>query len=244
VDIRRLSAITLIAAAAVLSCHTNVGQRRFDLPGVVLWAWERPEDLRFLDPRRAGVAFVAATAVISRNGNVSFHPRTQSLLLPLNAAVLGVVHVDSPLEHDTIQPGAFLSVLSDVAALPNLRGIQIDFEARKSERNFYSAVLKSIPHQMRTPIGITALASWCTGDRWLDAEPIVEAVPMFFRMGKHVSRDAATQGAVCRSSIGLSTDEPWPAHQAAGIRRIYLFNPRTWTRADYLSALHRIEEWK
>jgi hypothetical protein len=152
--------------------------------------------------------------------------------------------VDSALKHDLVQPRAFLSGLSSVAALPNLRGIQIDFEARKSERNFYSALLKSMPPEMRTPIGITALASWCTGDRWLDAEPIVEAVPMFFRMGKRVSRDAATHGAVCRSSIGLSTDEPWPAHRAAGIRRIYLFNPRAWTQADYLSALHRIEDWK
>jgi hypothetical protein len=244
VGIRTLSAITLIAAAAALSCHTNSRQRRFDLPGVVLWAWERPEDLRFLDPRRAGVAFVAATAAISGNGNVSLRPRTQSLLLPPNAAVLAVVHVDSALKHDLVQPRAFLSGLSSVAALPNLRGIQIDFEARKSERNFYSALLKSMPPEMRTPIGITALASWCTGDRWLDAEPIVEAVPMFFRMGKRVSRDAATHGAVCRSSIGLSTDEPWPAHRAAGIRRIYLFNPRAWTQADYLSALHRIEDWK
>ena len=35
------------------------------LPAVVLWAWERPEDLRFLAGREAGVAFLAATVRFS-----------------------------------------------------------------------------------------------------------------------------------------------------------------------------------
>src|SRR5438309_12019664 len=72
-----LSAFALIAAALAWSWHTSLRQHGFDLPNVVLWAWERPEDLRFIDPQRTGVAFLAATVSISSNGSVCFRPRMQ-----------------------------------------------------------------------------------------------------------------------------------------------------------------------
>jgi hypothetical protein len=39
---------------------------------------------------------------------------------------------------------------------------------------------------------------------------------------------------LCRSSIGLSTDEPWPASLAAlnPSTRVYLFAPRPWQPAE------------
>ena len=37
------------------------------MPRVVLWAWERPVDLRFIDPRKAGVAFLARTIHLRGN---------------------------------------------------------------------------------------------------------------------------------------------------------------------------------
>ena len=39
------------------------------VPLLVLWAWERPEDLRFLDPIRVGVAFLAATVRLWAEGS-------------------------------------------------------------------------------------------------------------------------------------------------------------------------------
>lgn len=94
------------------------------------------------------------------------------------------------------------------------------------------------------PISITALVSWCAGDRWLDHEPVVEAVPMLFRMGRHESDDVFIESSICRSSIGLSIDEPWPTRRPAGIDRVYLFSPHAWTQDDYVSALRRIQDWK
>jgi hypothetical protein len=32
-----------------------------EMPKKMIWAWERPEDLRFLDPKEFGVAFLAQT---------------------------------------------------------------------------------------------------------------------------------------------------------------------------------------
>jgi hypothetical protein len=244
VRIPQFFVVPLVAIALVWSCHTRSNQQRFDLPGIVLWAWERPEDLRFIDPERTGVAFVAATALICSNGSISFRPRTQRLELPTHAALVPVVHVEAQPHPENVQMQALISGICEVASLPNVRGVQIDFEARRSERSFYRSLLESMRRQTDKPIGITALASWCIGDRWLDGEPIVEAVPMFFRMGRRESRDAVSQSSVCRSSIGLSTDERWPTRRAAGVSRIYLFNPRSWNRADYLAALRRIQDWK
>jgi hypothetical protein len=165
--------------------------------------------------------------------------------LPPRAAVLAVIRIDAPLQHETVETQSLISGLREIAELPNVRGLQIDFDARRSDRNLYRTLLESM--RVRTaakPIGITALASWCAGDRWLDQEPIVEAVPMFFRMGRGESREMAIESSVCRSSIGLSTDELWPARRPAGISRIYLFSPRAWTEANYFAALHRIQDWK
>jgi hypothetical protein len=239
-----LSAFALIAAALAWSWHTSLRQHGFDLPNVVLWAWERPEDLRFIDPQRTGVAFLAATVSISSNGSVCFQPRMQGLELPARAAVLAVVRIESPPRHENVQTQALISGIREIAGLPKVRGIQIDFDARASEREFYGALLESLQTKTDQPIGVTALASWCIGDRWLDGEPIVEAVPMFFRMGRHESRDAAAESSVCRSSIGLSLDEPWPARRPPGIDRIYLFSPHAWTEGNYRAALQRVQGWK
>src|ERR1039458_2560605 len=48
------------------------------VPPLVLWAWERPEDLRFLNPKLTGVAFLAGTVRLGPDG-LSFPPRLQPL---------------------------------------------------------------------------------------------------------------------------------------------------------------------
>ncbi len=240
----RLHAITLLAAAMCGGCAPRVHESGLDLPNVVLWAWERPEDLRFLDPVQTGVAFLAATALIERDGSVLFHPRTQRILLPATTPVLAVVRIASPFQHHEVQAQPLLAGLGEIARLPKVRGVQIDFDARASERNFYRTLLERMRVLTPKPISVTALASWCSGDRWLDREPITEAVPMFFRLGKGESHDMSIESSICSTSIGLSTDEPWPAKRPPGIDRIYLFSPHSWTQPDYLAAVNRIRNWK
>jgi hypothetical protein len=65
--------------AAVVWIWCGCRQRPDLLPGfprLVLWAWERPERLEFLDPRSAGVAFLART-VSWHAGQITSHPRLQ-----------------------------------------------------------------------------------------------------------------------------------------------------------------------
>lgn len=85
---------------------------------------------------------------------------------------------------------------------------------------------------------MTALASFCVGDRWLRDLPVDEAVPMIFRMGADdkTIRNLLAGGEdfrepLCRRSYGLASDEPLDAKLDASRRR-YVFNPRAWTQAD------------
>src|ERR1700730_1014768 len=64
------------------------------IPRVVLWAWERPTDLRFINPNETGVAFLARTIRL-RSGEVLMRPRLQPLNLPEGARVIAVARVET-----------------------------------------------------------------------------------------------------------------------------------------------------
>src|SRR5579863_2301895 len=63
-------ALTALAALAYRPQHDPLPQ----FPRTMVWAWERPEKLDFIDPREVGVAFLARTVYI-RGGVVTVRPR-------------------------------------------------------------------------------------------------------------------------------------------------------------------------
>src|SRR3954471_2936111 len=77
------------APMAVLMMFSLAGDRMHsirpgvavDLPPLMLWAWDRDDDLRFLDIRDTGVAFLAATLTLRGEG-VVLAPRRNPLALP------------------------------------------------------------------------------------------------------------------------------------------------------------------
>jgi len=75
-------------------------------PRLVYWAWERPEDLRFADPRNEAVAFLASSVELLLY-SVRVHPRMQPLLIPPGVQLLAVVriysHSDQPAALDERQ---------------------------------------------------------------------------------------------------------------------------------------------
>ena len=216
------------------------------MPGLVLWAWERPEDLRFIDSATTGVAYLAATVDVQVDGTARFHPRQQPLRLPRNTSLIAVIRIESPPRYVLPDPAGFADSLAGITQQQDVKALQIDYDARASERGFYRALLAELRRKTRLPIGITALASWCSGDRWIDGQPLAEAVPMFFRMGQSESRNMSINAPGCNHSIGLSTDEAWPANRPRGLRadaRIYVFNPHAWTKTDYEGVVRRVKEW-
>ena len=209
------------------------------LPRVILWAWERPVDLHFIDPNETGVAFLARTIQISAN-EVVVRPRLQPLELPDGASVIAVARIETDKkrkpELSDFQTEKLIRAIAEMAKLPNVSNIQIDFDATESERSFYRSVIFAVRKRVPTTVGlaITALASWCTDDDWISDLPIDEAVPMLFRMGpdRVTIRNRLASGdefpaRPCRSSYGIATDEPLLNLSAA--KRLYVFNPDSWT---------------
>ena len=244
--------VLLGAAAALLSGGTGgAAPSEGAAPALVVWAWERPEDLRFLTAPseiavQVGFVEVAGDRVRARG-------RRFPLLADSARVTTAMVHV----QIDPRTPAAWTPAVraaTAAAALGYLRAAnlpraQVDFEVRRSQR----AVLLDLLHDVRAglPPGVrlsmTALASWC-GEDWLGAAPVDEVVPMLFRMGPTGEALKATLAAGgdlrdprCRSALAVSTDAPI-ARAPAG-RRVYLFSPRSWTAADFERERREVATW-
>lgn len=212
-------------------------------PRLVLWAWEHPEDLRFIDPNSTGVAFLARTITLHGRQVIS-RPRLQPLRVPPDTSLMAVVRIES---HGPDLPKPDMVALDAVRAanLPKVKALQIDFDAKRSERVWYAALLGSLRRRLNPTVllSMTALSSWCDGDRWIGDVPVNDAVPMLFRMGRGEApprRDFRL--AICRSSIGVATDE-LPVSAPRG-RRLFVFHRRSWTEADYRDALQLARRWQ
>jgi hypothetical protein len=215
--------------------------RLASFPQTILWAWERPEDLRFVDPREVGIAYLACTIGLRGDG-VAVRPRLQPISYPPEAVRIAVFRVETDRERrpslSVGQRRAVVAAVLDRARDAGVAGVQIDFDAALSQRAFYRDLLVDLRDGLpaSTPLSMTALASWAVHDRWLEGLPVDEVVPMLFRMGADGKRvraylDAGEDFAepLCRTSVGFSTDEP-RAKVPPG-RRVYLFSPTSWTRA-------------
>ena len=207
-------------------------------PSTFLWAWENPEDLRFVGTR-AGVAFLSRTVILSGD-NVAIKPRMQRLLVGPKTRLMAVVRIetDRPKLSPTQRVKVVEAILS-AAKAKNLEGIQIDFDAKRSEREFYRALLEDVRKKLPESMGlsITALASWCMGDNWVEGLPVDEVVPMLFRMGAErdiIRRDWS--GGQCGGALGLSTDEPAVGRPTA---KVYWFHPGPWDKQAAEKAINR-----
>ncbi|MBI5473702.1 MAG: DUF3142 domain-containing protein [Ignavibacteriae bacterium] len=225
-------------------------ERMTRIPKLVLWAWERPEDLRFINSQQVGVAFLAKTIVL-RGRQVIERPRLQPLRVNPGTPLIGVIRFESSMDEPStldsnVCEETVASVLQ-VASMKGLHAIQIDFDARVSERSFYSRVVRIVRHKLPDTLGlsITALTSWCFGDRWLESLPVDEAVPMLFRMGadhhsivQRLSAGETFEPAVCKGSLGISMDE-FPRSLPHG-RRTYVFNPLPWHLDTYTHLIEKL----
>jgi uncharacterized protein DUF3142 len=221
-------------------------------PPIVLWAWERPELLDFIDPNAVGVAFLARTLHLS-GPDVIVRPRLQPLSVPHDAKIMAVVRLASdrlrPPDLSPQQLQLATAAIAEVSSIHGIQALQIDFDAGVSERAFYRNVLQKLRRQLPAsmPLSITALASWCIFDDWLTGLPVDEVVPMVFRMGADQDRirrylaHGDFRVASCRRSLGLSTDEPRPVLRAR--RRLYLFHPQAWRPEAMARMFEEVGRW-
>jgi hypothetical protein len=216
------------------------------VPALVLWAWERPEDLRGLAADSA-VAFLAQTLVVDA-ARVHVSPRRHPLHVSLSTPLIAVTRIETAPQAGGARPlddvaNDIARAIADTATLPRVVAVQVDFDAVLSERTLYRRVLGSLRDMLdrRTSLSMTALASWCMDDAWLEGLPVDEVVPMLFRMGptqpdrEHAA--AAIRAPACHSAVGTALDEPLNLRRAH--RRVYVFSPKPWTDAGVAEARKR-----
>lgn len=249
---RQILALIFAFSLSILSGSCSNQRRReinhrliSEMPHTILWAWERPEDLRFLDTEKFGVAYLAQTLYLE-NDEVVFRPRRQSLEISPATYLIAVTRIETNknrAERPTLSDSQKDSVVRLIKASlerPNVRAVQIDFDVKVSEREFYKRVVNQIKKDLPAdvPLSITSLASWCVADSWFDDFPVDEAVPMAFRMGADSDRvrEYLISGndwrePLCLGSYGFSVDEPLKFERKPD-RRVYYFNSKSWTKSD------------
>lgn len=242
VEIRILLAILLTTACLHLKPdagpHHGLSNRMKRLPSRTLWAWERPEDLSLIDPSSTAIAWLDQTLLVG--ANVTPVARHQPMAYPTAAIRIAVVRIEvqsgTDIEGERGQSLAreVASAVLTSAAVPGVSALQIDFDATRSQRGFYSELLRDLRSSMpaEMALSITALASWCSYDDWIGNLPVDEAVPMFFRMEPDRRRspedlpEFRIREPLCAGSAGISTRERWPI--GLGGKRIYIFADRGW----------------
>jgi len=230
------------------------GGRMSGFPKIILWAWERPEELSFIDTREVGVAFLARTLYL-RGEKVIVRPRLQPLRVPTGTVLMAVVRIESnrsePPKLSSGQRAAVVSAIADLTRIPTVAAIQVDFEATASQRAFYRDLLFDLRRQLpdSMALSITARASWCIYDNWLSGLPVDEAVPMLFRMGPdrsqvllYLEAGRDFRPAICRHSLGISTDEPVPRLPSG--RRVYIFHPHVWSPEAMHKIIKEVQKWQ
>ena len=135
------------------------------MPMKFLWAWERPEDLRFLDPKEYGVAFLAQTIYLEQ-GNITPKRRRVPLEVAPGTYLIAVTRIETA--KDNAKRPAFDAAMIERTAglikatleLPDVKGVQVDFDAVVSERNSYRELMRKLKAALsEPPAGAPAAAS-------------------------------------------------------------------------------------
>lgn len=215
------------------------------MPPKILWAWERAEDLRFVDTDQFGVAFLAQTLFL-QNEEIIYKPRRQPLEIAPGTYLIAVTRIETSKEggkrptFSSSQVEKIVALVKNTLERPNVRAVQIDYDAVGSERKFYRELMTKLKNRLPgdTPLTMTALASWCAGDAWFNDFPVDEAVPMAFEMGADDDRVRSFLAAgndwrepLCKGSYGISVDEPLNVDFKPN-RRFYYFKSKAWEKSD------------
>jgi hypothetical protein len=140
--------LVLLASDQNISARTRMP---IDMPALVLWAWDRDDDLSFIDIRDTAVAYLAAT-VILRGKSVFLTPRHHPLATPQGTRLIAVAHVEvdryEPPVMSDAQALAFAETLAALRAIRPGEFLQIDFEATASQRAFFVQAVAALRERL------------------------------------------------------------------------------------------------
>jgi hypothetical protein len=207
-------------------------------PALTIWSWDYPQDLSFIRPDEAAVAYYAGTAYV-RGQRVFFKPRTKELKLAAGVVAYPVLRIESSghARPDNAVYNQLQRLVDELQSRHHSSIFQIDFDATEDEHQFYSGLLRAIRKKLplSTKLQITVLASWCSGDIWPEKTLYNEKIAMLFSMGSGSGRILSRFDIGENSCIGLSIDEPRLNRRLkdsgliSGARKIFVFSSRPWS---------------
>jgi len=220
-------------------------------PRLMVWSWQHNDDLSYLDISKAGIAYLVGQYTITGD-DVVFERNLSRIKTPEDIYRVAAVRLEvKQLDKSKIEALADnLSGKIVASALDNpkkISALQIDFDARESDRKFYSILLRRVRAKLPSSVklSITALASWCLGDNWLTGShlPVDEVVPMLFSLGlghrqvtQCLTRNTTLSPKLFagRLAPGLSINEPnffaLLSDRIPQYKRLYVFSSHGWSR--------------
>lgn len=204
----------------------------------IAWLWDGAE----VPAWSSGEVAVVVQHVLLRGDEILVRPRMHSPRLAAGTRVTPVVHVElsftlAPVLADR-QRVVLVDALLAAAGRSRSGWVQLDMEARPSQRAFYLALLRELRAKLppSVKLSVTALAWWCRSADWLDDLPADEVVPMFFRMGRDsdemrrvVDETPAKLHRRCRQdAAGFSVQEAFDADTTGRYAKTFWFDNRRW----------------
>lgn len=255
-----MNKILLLLIALYFSTAACFAESISNSPKLILWAWKRPENLDFINPKTTAVAYLAQTIRIAAK-EIKTDSRMESLSVPKGTYLIAVTRIEDIGKARKLDQAEIEQISSLVLATKNqsnVQAIQIDFDAKENQREDYLKIIRKVKDKLENncPLTITCLASWCLYDHWLDNASVDEGIPMLFSMGQdrqkvllHLELNRKLSLAQARSSLGLCVDEPdvWPIAlkycQKKNIEpRLYVFSKTKWTALKYQTVEALIEK--
>lgn len=199
----------------------------------IAWVWDHQAP-----PLQASAWAVTVTQIQLDGATLTERPRAKSLPPAGARSVIPVVHVEQAARHtpgplNDAQRQAIARRVLSVAASSTSGWVQLDFEARPSQRDSYHALLRDIRAALpaSTKLSVTALAWQCRSAAWMQPLAADEVVPMFFQLGRDSDAwlaQARSGGAElhprCRQAAGFSPLLTPPDQLPASWQRRYWFN--------------------
>lgn len=239
----RIVVIVFILVFSCLTCKHDAHDKtteKSEQQKNVLWVWNRPSDLRFLDKNDFEFALLTKTLEFDES-HVKVISRQSSVLVAEHAMVFPVIRLErigiSTRFSANVTNELIDRICADVKNYPGAMKIQIDFDARMSEREWYKNLIKTIRNCLPIDwsLSITTIASWCYDKDWLESLSADEIVPMFFRMGRdssHMRQEFhnffSSFNDDRKYCPGISLDEPLQI--ASRTQKLYVFNPKPWDK--------------
>jgi hypothetical protein len=213
-------------------------KKKFD-QRIYLYAWERQEDLSFLENyENVGIA-IFALQIDLYNDRIVSHGRTTSVVAPPGKKTVPVIRVDIKEDRPIFSEKA-LKLISGICNRSLWRECQIDFDFKESQKAFYTAFVGQMATLLDKDVVLTATAlpSYCYQGDFFSTIPVAYVVPLLIDVGADSGylrgkTKSPFKGKKCERAVGVSTYQGVYSSFLFSNKEVYLFSNTAWTKERF-----------